>query len=305
MQKDANNQYSILFTQKFVTKFKKALQKTYLYEDYMDFVIVPSVTGKKILCYLPFVNYTNKNSNDTKDLIELAKENDYQIRVLNFDYTNFIENDTVTMRIEVENYSGDEVFMNCLKKKCRTKIRKSLKNSFTFKYGNEHKDIDDFHKIFSSTMYMHGTPVMGKKFFISLLDEFKDDIIFYSSYYEDQIAASYCVLFDEDIAWVGWGGIDMKYRNELAGYFTHWQAIKHICDEKNVKIFDFGRSPYNGGTYKYKSQFGAKPVKIDIITSQKNDIYSKYSLASDMWKKLPKNFVDFLGPKLCKYLVDL
>jgi len=73
----------------------------------------------------------------------------------------------------------------------------------------------------------------------------------------------------------------------------------------NKKIFDFGRSPYSKGTYNYKAQFGAKPVKIDIVTSQKSDIYLKYSLASNIWKKLPRKVVDYLGPKLCKYLVDL
>ena len=302
MQKNANN---IVFKTEFILKFKKVLKKLYSYDNYMDFLIVPSIFGSKTLCYLPFINYTDRYSDGIEDLVELAKETKYQIRALNFDYNDFKKQDTVTMRIDIQNKNSDEVFMESVKKKCRTKIRKSMKSGFTFDYGNNKKHIDDFYKIFSSTMYMHGTPVMGKSFFTALSDEFINDVVFYNAYYDEEVISSYCVLFDNEIAWAGWGGVDSRYRNKLAGYYTQWQCIKNICDEKNVKIFDFGRSPYDGGTYGYKSQFGAIPVKIDIITSEQNDIYSKYSLASNIWKKLPKSIVDFVGPKLCKYLVDL
>ena len=305
MQKNVKSPNNIVFKAEFILKFKKALRKLYSYDDYMDFLVIPSIFGSKTLCYLPFLNYTDRHSDDTEDLVELAKDTKYQIRVLNFNYSDFKKRDTVTMRIDIQNKNSDEVLMEIVKRKCRTKIRKSMKNDFTFERGNSKKNIDDFYKIFLSTMYMHGTPAMGKSFFMALSDEFKDDIVFCNGYYDGEVVSSYCVLFDDEIAWAGWGGVDIRYRNKLAGYYTQWQCIKNVCDEKNIKIFDFGRSPYDGGTYEYKSQFGAIPIKIDILLSKQDDIYSKYSLASNIWKKLPKKFVDIAGAKLCKYLVDL
>jgi len=301
--KNANN---ITFSKEFTHKFKNALKEHFGYEEFMDFLVVPSITGKKTLSYLPIINYTDRKSDDIEDLKELSKENRFQIRALNFEYRDFKDNDTVTMRLDIGGFSSDELFMKTVKKKCRTKVRKSMKNGFEFAYGNGTKELDDFYTIFSDTMYMHGTPAFSKEFFISLSKEYKDSILFFNSYDNKKVISSYCVLLDKKIAWAGWGGVDMEYRGKLAGYFTQWNTIRSITDlYDKIEIFDFGRSPFNGGTYGYKAQFGATPVKIDIITSQTKDIYSKYSLASNIWKKLPKSMVDLIGPKLCKYLVDL
>jgi len=306
MLKNVTNLADVTFSSKFISSFKKVLKKLYHYESYMDFLIIPSILNKKTLSYIPLLNYTDRYSNDVKDLLELGKENEFQIRALNFDYTDFKKNDTVTMRIETKNQSSENLFANSVKSRCRNKIRNSIKKQdFTLKYGNDSKSIDDFYKIFSETMYKHGTPVLDKNLFISLADEFKSDIIFYNAFDKDKVIATMCIMIDGNLAWYPWGGVDIEYSRKLAGYFIYWKTLQHICDTKQIEIFDFGRSSYGGSTYNFKSQFGAKPIKIDIIRSNEADIYSKYSLASNIWKKLPKNVVDFIGPKICKYLVDL
>lgn len=302
MQKNVNK---TVFTHTFIEKFNKVIIKLYNYEKYMDFMIVPSIFNTKTLSYLPLLNYTDRTNKDIDDLLSLSKDTDFNIRVLNFDYNNFKTNDTVTMRLDIEDKNSDEIFKSSIKRKCRTKIRKSYNNKFVCNIGNTQKDINDFYDIFSQTMHLHGTPVLDKKLFIYLVQEFNDNILFFNSYDENKIISTFCILFDKEIAWSAWGGIDSNYKNKLAGYFTQWESIKYICDNKNVKIYDFGRSPYGIGTYNYKNQFGTYSVKIDIISSNKDDIYSKYSLASSIWKKMPKSFTDTLGPKLCKYLVDL
>ena len=306
MSKNVTNFPKITFSKNFVNSFKKVLKRLYGYESYMDFLIVPSVLNKKTLSYIPLVNYTDRCSNDVKDLLELGKENEFQIRALNFDYTDFKKNDTVTMRIETKNQSSENLFANSVKSRCRNKIRNSIKKyDFTLKYGNDSQSIDDFYKIFSKTMHKHGTPVFDKNLFTSLVDEFKNDIIFYNAFDKGKVISSMCIMIDGSLAWYPWGGVDTEYSKKLAGYFIYWKTLQHVCDTRRIEIFDFGRSSYGGSTYKFKSQFGAKPTKIDILTSNEVDIYSKYSLASKIWKKLPKKIVDFIGPKLCKYLVDL
>lgn len=294
------------FSNKFVSKFKKVLVRLYDYEEYMDFLIVPSFFAKKTLSYLPLLNYTDRTNKNIEDLLELTKENNFQIRILNFDYRDFKENDTVTMRLNIENKTTDEVFMS-IKSRCRNKIRNSIrKNNFTFKYGNSDLFINDFYTIFSNTMYKHGTPVFDKRLFYYLRDEFKENNIYYIAYDEyDKPIASMCMIFDEEIVWYPWGGVDGNFSKKLAGYFIYWKTLEEVVKKGDFKIFDFGRSSFGGATYRFKSQFGAEPIKIDIISSQKEDVYSKYSLASSIWKKLPKNIVGFLGPKICKYLEDL
>ncbi len=306
MQKNANSIYSTLFTKDFIDKLKNVLISFYSYESYMDFIIIPTITGRKILSYIPIVSYTDRSTEDIEDLLELAKENEYQIRVLNFQYQNFSKNDTVTMRLDIEGKKSEEVFMECMKSKHRKTVKSSIKkNNFTVKKGNDTKSIDNFYKIFTYLMHKHGTPAYDKKLFYLLSEELKEHIWFYNIFDHDEVIASYCLFIDKDIAYGAMGGFYEQYRHTLVGHFSYWHIIKDICDTQNLKIFDFGRSPYESGGYTFKHRFGAIPVKIDILSSQNDDIYSKYSLASSVWKKMPKGFVDLLGPKLCRYLVDL
>ncbi len=303
MQKDVNNNF--LFSKEFVSKFKNVLKELYDYEEYMDFLIVPTVMGKKTLSYIPLISYSDRDIKNIEDLKELAKESEYQIRVLDFDYSDFKDGDPVTMRMCFGDCSSDEILAN-MKSKYRKIIKNSIrKNNFTFKFGNENKLIEDFYKIFTNVMYKHGTPPLDKKLFYILRDIYKDDVVYYNVYDSDKIIGGYCVLMDSEISYGSWGGLDDSYRDRLVGHFAYWNIIKDVCDNRNKKVFDFGRSPYGSGGYIFKHRFGASPTKVEILTSNKSDIYSKYSLASSIWKKLPKNIVDYLGPKLCKYLVDL
>jgi len=306
MLKNVTNLTDTTFSPKFISNFKKVLKRLYHYESYMDFLIVPSILNKKTLSYIPLLNYTDRCSNDIKDLLELGKENEFQIRALNFDYTDFKKNDTVTMRLLMNGKTSEEILRQNIKGNTRRDIQNSIKKyDYSFTYGNAKKDIDDFYINFSDIMHEHGTPVFDKKLFYYLADEFQNDILFFNAYDKDKVISSMCIFIDNDIAWYSWGATEKKYRRNKAGYFLNWQALKYLCDEKNIKIFDFGRSPYGSGTFQYKSHFGALLVKIDIINSQTTDIYSKYSLASKIWKHLPKSVANYLGPKICKYLVDL
>jgi len=297
---------NLLFTNSFIIKFKKAINKVYNYSSYMDYFVVPSIMGNKTLSYLPLLNYTDRSSDNIEDLLELAKDNDFQIKTLNFEYKDFQVDDTVAMRVNLEEKTSEELFTQDIKPRCRNKIRNALKKfNYTMKHGNTHKDIENFYTIFSATMYKHGTPLLDKKIFYNLVEVFEENIIFFNLYEDDNVIATMCIIFDEEFAWYPWGGVKNEYTNKLAGYQIYWETLRYVCDNTEGKIFDFGRSSYKGTTFEFKSQFGATPVKIDIHSAKTVDIYAKYSLASTIWKKLPKRLVDLIGPKLCKYLVDL
>ncbi len=130
-------------SKEFINKWKNVLKELYNYEKYMDFVVVPSIFGKKTLTYLPLLNYSDRLSDNIDDLLELAKDNNYQIRTLNPNYKDFKENDTVTMRLNL-NADIDMIFNNSIKSKCRNQIRKAQKSDISIKIGNEINLINDF-----------------------------------------------------------------------------------------------------------------------------------------------------------------
>jgi len=294
--------HNTVHTKKFVNNWKKIVARFYNYEEYMDYLIIPSLSKKNTLSYLPLLNYTDRLSNDTLDLLELSKNNQYQIRVLNSEYTDFKDYDTVTMRLDISCYDSDKVFNEIIQSKCRNQIRKSKKSNLEIKFGNVEL-LNDFYMLFFNTMHKYGTPVLSQKLFESILLNMDSSLIIV---YKDNIPiAGLLLMIDNDIAIVPWAASDSKYNKHCPNHLAYFSAIEYAIGNK-CKIFDFGRSGYNTSpTFSFKKQWGSQPVKIDIISSEKNDIYSKYEFASKIWIKLPRSIVNFIGPRLCKYLVDL
>ncbi len=303
MQKNVSN---VTFSREFIERFKDFLVDFYKYDRYMDYIVVPTLSGKKVLSYIPILSYTDRVANEIEDLLELSKESEYQIRVLNFKYKEFKNGDPVTMRIDINSRSSEELFMDVMKSKHRKTVKSSLKrNSLTVKSGSQIELLDDFYKIFKALMNGHGTPAFDKKFFLSLKEALKESMIFYNFYDKNEIVASYALFLDNSLIYGSWGGVEDRYRDKLVGHYAYYHIIKDVCDNKIAQIFDFGRSPYGSGGYAFKHKFGAREIKIDILSSNSEDIYEKYSLASKVWKRLPNFLTDKIGPKLCRYLVDL
>jgi len=291
-------------TKTFISQFANALKKTYQYESYMEFLVVPSLFSKPTLSYMPLLNYTDRLSDNVDDLLELSKESNYLIRALNPDQKEFVADEPVAMRLAIAS-SKTEDLMLLAKSRCRNKIRNASKKfHYTIKSGEA--CIEDFYMILSQTYHRHGTPVLPKELFYHLQNEFSDKLIFFVAYDEqNQPAATMSVFVDDKLAWYAWGGVEESYSQKLAGYYIYFEVLKTITQRFEIDTFDFGRSPYEGSTYRFKSQFGAQPVKIELIAPQSDDLYSKYALAAKIWQKLPRSVVEYVGPKLTKYLADL
>ncbi len=295
---------TITHTTDFIDRFRQVLHKTYGYGSYMEFCVVPSLPFGSVLSYMPLLNYTDRLYDDVDDLLELSKESDYLIRALNPDQHEFEADEPVAMRLEIVS-SRPEELMLLAKSRCRNKIRNSSKKfHYTLKSGRA--CIEDFYEILSQTYHRHGTPILPKKLFYDLQDEFEEKLIYFVSYDEDgQPAAAMSVFVDETLAWYAWGGVEESYSQRLAGYYIYFEVLKQVTQEFDIKVFDFGRSPFEGSTYRFKSQFGAKPVKIELIRPESADLYSKYALAAKIWQRLPRSVVQKVGPRLTKYLADL
>lgn len=288
----------------FIDQWKGLLTRLYGYESYMDFMVVPSLLGKKHLSYLPLLNYTDRKADEVDDLRELGRGNDYSIRVLNGEQKEFEENETVTMRLDLETLDEEAIFSSRLHSKCRNQVRKALKSPLKIKTGCSAELIDDFYEVFFQTMQRYGTPVFDKALF-TLLPEYFDNVRYIVAYARDEVAAALVCITDEKIAWVPWAGSDPHFSKHCPNHLIYWEAIRS-ANRCECSLFDFGRSAYGGSTYRFKRQWGAEPVKIEIITAAPTDsVYAKYAFASSIWKRLPKQLTAWLGPKLCRYLGDL
>jgi len=292
----------VLHSNAFVEKWKKLIVNLYAYDRYMDYLIVPELLGRKRLSYLPLLNYTDISSDQVYHLLELAKETPYIIRCLNSNYVDFMEGDTVTMRLDLSSNSYDQVFTQLIQSKCRNQIRKSLKSDLVIKIGGSEL-VADFYQLFSETMHKYGTPVFPRRLFELIIAELDSKIVVV--YKNAKPIACLLLMIDEKLSIVPWAASNNQYSKFCPNHLLYSETIQYAI-MRDCKLFDFGRSQYrSGNTYKFKKQWGALPVKIDMLREDKADIYSKYKLAAKLWKLLPKPIADIFGVRLCKYLVDL
>jgi hypothetical protein len=89
----------------------------------------------------------------------------------------------------------------------------------------------------------------------------------------------------------------------------YWEVLKAAV-EKGYTIFDFGRSTRDGGTYRFKKQWGAVEypfywhywLRHGPELRQLNPTSAKFRVAVKLWQRLPLSLANRLGPALVKSL---
>ena len=296
------DQFDLILSEEFVEKWKFILKELYGYRFYADFAVVPSLFGKKTYSYLPLLNYADKKSQQISDMLAEVKGKNYQIRVLNPQYKDFQDRDPVTMRIDLEKKDLEDLFRTSVTKRNRRYIRQCGSDKIEIRKGNSDGLIRDFYDIFADVMHRHGTPVFSLRLFEILSKNI--ETTFYVLYDEAFPKAAAVILDDGELSWIPWSGTHSRHMDSRPGLLLYWETIKDAYS-KGKRVYDFGRSRYGSGPYIFKTRWGAVPVKIDIIQSKASDIYTKYSMVSQVWKKIPSGVARRLGPRVCKYLPDL
>ncbi len=294
--------YNLTFSEEFIERWKFVLRELYNYRFYEEFAVVPSLWGKKTYSYLPLLNYTDRTSHHVSDMLEKLKKKDYQMRVLNPDFKQFQDFDTVTMRINLQKKNIEELFQTVVSKRNRRYIRQNNAEKTDVKKGNSGELIQAFYDIFADVMHKHGTPVFSPRLFELLSKNLEST--FYVLYDNTIPQAAAVILDDREISWIPWSGTRSQYLDNRPGLLVYWETIKDAFLKRKL-IYDFGRSSYGGGTFIFKTRWGAVPVKIDIIQPRPQNVYKKYSDVSHAWKKIPSGLARWLGPIVCKYLSDL
>ncbi|MFT5813094.1 MAG: FemAB-related protein (PEP-CTERM system-associated) [Psychroserpens sp.] len=204
-----------------------------------------------------------------------------------------------------------ETLMAGFKSKLRSQIRKSEKNGLTYSINNSQKQIDDFYHILSINMRKLGSPVHSKKWFQCLFSNYAKHI-FLSVVYSDNIpVGGGIVLRNADKVSIPWASTVADYNRLAPNMMLYWSLLAHMCDIGCTE-FDFGRSTYNEGTYKFKRQWGAEPVplawsnlaKIEIAVADESThhVNKIRTLVERTWAKLPLGVTTLLGPKIRKHI---
>ena len=203
---------------------------------------------------------------------------------------------------------SSEALMKNFKAKLRSQIKKPIKEGLKAKIGGKEL-IDAFYNVFTVNMRDLGSPVHSKDLIRSVLEAFPGNARLVAIYKnKDAIACSLIIGFNHTLE-NPWASALRSYSPLGPNMLLYWTMLEYACDN-GFKSFDFGRSTPEEGTYKFKEQWGAKPVPLHwyffSLNGQPmaNDTTdkSKFDNAIRYWQKLPVQLTKIVGPMIRKHI---
>jgi lipid II:glycine glycyltransferase (peptidoglycan interpeptide bridge formation enzyme) len=116
-------------------------------------------------------------------------------------------------------------------------------------------------------------------------------------------------LFYKDQVLPYYAGSLFEYRDLAPNDYMYWQLMKYGW-ERGYKIFDFGRSKVDTGSYDFKRHWGFKPESLpyQYFLNRIKEIPNlspanpKYQRKIEMWRKMPFWLSKIIGPHIVKYI---
>jgi FemAB-related protein (PEP-CTERM system-associated) len=210
----------------------------------------------------------------------------------------------VTMLLPLEETS--EVMWNRLDRKVRNQVRKAEKSGVTIESGGVDL-LDDFYRVFAHNMRDLGTPVYGKSLFAAILNEFPDSARVHVARVNGlTIAGALSYAYGEWIEVPSASSL-REHRALCPNHLLYW-SVMTAAIAAGHRVFDFGRSTPDDGTYKFKEQWGASPAQLwweyrllGHAALPSTDRHSaKLQTRIEAWKRLPLAMATALGPHLAR-----
>ena len=283
----------------------------------LPLVLLSSRLFGRFLVSLPFLNYggvVTDTDSAREMLLEGAVEEAREVKAAHIElrHQDMCEigwpcsRRKVSMRLELP--SQFEVLWKGVPSKLRSQVRRAQKEGMMVRFGGR-EHLEEFYAVFSRGMRDLGTPVYGKNFFEAILQTFpKESRICLVSSKGVTLAAGFLYGFRNTLE-IPWASSDRRYNHFAPNMLLYNSVLEYACQE-GFQLFDFGRSSPGSGTYRFKEQWGARPLPLHWYYwlrdghefPQLNPQNPKYSLAIKIWQKLPLAFTTLVGPHIVKYL---
>ena len=210
----------------------------------------------------------------------------------------------VTFRRELS--ADHEANMNAIPRKQRAMVRKGIKAGLV---GEVDDDIEHLYRAYSESVRNLGTPVFPKAHFRAIRAEFGDDVDVVTVRHRGEVVASVMNYYFRDQVLPFYGGGISAARELAANDFMYWEVMRRAA-ERGCRLFDFGRSKVDTGSYSFKKHWGFEPQPLSyeyhlVRATQIPDLNPnnpKYRVFINAWKRLPIGVSRMIGPWLAKGL---
>lgn len=214
----------------------------------------------------------------------------------------------VQMRLALPESS--DILLKSFKSKLRSQIKKADKNGLSSKEGNSVQLIRDFYSVYSQNMRDLGSPAHSLSWFENIASCYATSCFVSVVYLEDMPIGAGIVLKNGEKASIPWASTLREFNRLAPNMKLYWNVLAHCADNK-IREFDFGRSTFNEGTFKFKKQWGAQPYLLDWYcyprtNSTKREIENSEgslkasikSVLEQIWRSLPLKLTVALGSKV-------
>lgn len=206
---------------------------------------------------------------------------------------------------------SSDILMASFKSKLRSQIRKAEKNGLTVTLGKTPELLKHFYRVYAVNMRDLGSPVHALGWFESILAAYGKDCVVSVVYNGNMPIGAGLVIVNGDKASIPWASTLREFNKLAPNMLLYWSFLAY-CADTGIKTFDFGRSSFEEGTYKFKKQWGAAPQPLNwqTIGADNKQLSSDTSpssskirpLVESIWRKLPLEFTIKAGAYVRPYI---
>lgn len=196
--------------------------------------------------------------------------------------------------------------LQAIPNKQRAVVRKGMRSGLVSEEGWHGERM---YQVYAESVRNLGTPVFSAKYFRVLREVFGNDCRSLMITHEGKDVAGVLSFYFKDQVLPYYAGSTFAAKDLYAHGFMYWELMRNACDQ-GIKIFDYGRSKVDTGSYSFKKNWGFEPeplhyeyflVKAASIP-EVNPTNPKYQFFINAWKKLPLPMANTVGPFLSRSL---
>ena len=197
--------------------------------------------------------------------------------------------------------------MRVIPVKRRNMVRKGVKLGLS---STIETPLDWFFDLYAQNVRQHGTPALPKRYFAKILEVFGQDCeILTVLNAQRQPVSTIMTFYFRDEAMAYYAGETPVARDLAANDYKYW-ALLTRAKERGSRLFDFGRGKQGTGSYEFKKLWGFEPQPLhyeyQLLRSrevpQNNPMNPKYRTLIALWKRMPIQLCNWLGPYLVRNL---
>jgi predicted N-acyltransferase len=197
-----------------------------------------------------------------------------------------------------------------LSAKVRNQTRKAEREGLVLSDSPPAAAVDEFYPVFCENMRDLGSPVHAREFFASIQQEFGERARFVVTRLGGRpVGGLVAIRFGTQVT-VPWASTLRSERARCPNNQIYWEAIRWAI-AGGATAFDFGRSPRDSGTHRFKLGWGAREREMSWMRlSPAGDVLSlaaapegggQLARISNGWQRLPVPVASFLGARIRRF----